>query len=153
MTDEAQSTFGPPFRDVREVIPHREPFLFIDRVVEMADRKIVAVRTFREDEPFFKGHFPDHPVVPGVLLIEALAQTMAYFALSHAPKGRVFLVGIDRARFRSIVSPGVELTLEVTIGEERLGVLAGKGKVLAGSTRVADASLMGYAGPEGGPLS
>jgi 3-hydroxyacyl-[acyl-carrier-protein] dehydratase len=144
---------SPPFKDVREVIPHRDPFLFIDRVVEMEGRRIVAVRTFRADEPFFQGHFPQQPVVPGVLLVEGLAQTMAYFALSHAPKGRVFLVGIDRARFRSVVSPGTEVTFEVEIGEERLGVLNGKGKVRAGKTRIADASLMGYAGPEGGPTA
>ncbi len=133
-------------RDVADVLPHKPPFLFVDRIVELTETKVVGVRLFREDEHFFKGHFPDHPVVPGVLLMEGLAQTMAYFALTQRKSERVFLVGIDRARFRSIVEPGKEVTYEVTIGEERFGTLTGKGKVMVGNQRIAEATLMGYAG-------
>jgi 3-hydroxyacyl-[acyl-carrier-protein] dehydratase len=140
------------FKDVRAVLPHREPFLFIDRVIELSERRVVSVRTFRPEEDFFRGHFPDHPVVPGVILVEALAQTMAYFALVQRAAPRVFLVGIDKARFRSIVEPGREIRFEIEVGEERLGMLTGKGKALSGDIRVADATLIGYAGEPGGPL-
>jgi 3-hydroxyacyl-[acyl-carrier-protein] dehydratase len=126
------------------VLPHREPFLFVDRVIEMTDRRIVAVRRFRAEEPFFAGHFPGRPIVPGVLLIEGLAQTMAYFALSRQASAHVFLVGVDRARFRSVVEPGQEVTYEVEIGEQRFGMLSGKGRVKQGASRVADASITGY---------
>ncbi len=135
-----------PFPDVREVLPHREPLLLLDRVVEMTDRRVVAVRTFRPDEPVFAGHFPGHAVVPGVYLVEGLAQTMAYYALCHRKAPRVFLVGIDRARFRSIVEPGHEVRFEVDVGDERFGMLTGKGKVFLGTTKVADAQVTGYAG-------
>lgn len=136
------------YPDVTSVIPHRAPFLFVDRVVEIAPNRIVAVRTFRLEEPYFQGHFPDHPVVPGVLMLEGLAQTMAYYTLNETKKKRVFLIGIDRARFRSMVEPGKEIRYEVDIGEERLGTLSGKGRVTAegGKQRVCDAELMGYAG-------
>ncbi len=110
------------------------------------------MRTFRAEEDFFRGHFPDHPVVPGVILVEALAQTLAYYALTQRAAPRVFLVGIDRARFRSVVGPGVEIRFEVEAGEERLGMLTGKGQAFSGASRVADATLIGYAGEPGGPL-
>lgn len=134
------------YPDVTSVIPHRPPFLFVDRVVEIGENRIVAVRTFRLEEAFFQGHFPDHPVVPGVLMLEGLAQTMAYYTLHKTKKERVFLIGIDKARFRSMVEPGKEIQYEVSIGEERLGTLSGKGRVTAGKQRVCDAELMGYAG-------
>jgi 3-hydroxyacyl-[acyl-carrier-protein] dehydratase len=137
---------GPPYPDVRSVIPHREPFLFIDRVVELGENRIVATRLFRADEPFFAGHFPKRAVVPGVLLVEGLAQTMAYFALCQQTSSQVFLVGIDRARFRSIVEPGQEVTFEVELGEQRLGMLTGRGRAKRDGARVADASIIGYSG-------
>jgi len=126
------------------VLPHREPFLFLDRVVELADRRIVGVRAFRPEEYFFAGHFPGRPVVPGVILIEGLAQTMAYYALVNQPASEVFLVGIDRARFRSVVEPDHEVTFEVDLGEQRFGILKGEGTVRFGGRRVADATLSGY---------
>lgn len=141
-----------PLPPPESVLPHRAPFLYIDRVVEVAERRIVAVRTFRAEEPFFAGHFPGQPVVPGVLLVEGLAQTLAYFALLQRASSKVFLVGIDRARFRSVVEPGEEVTFEVRVGEERFGMLSGEGKVRVGERRIADASLSGYSGGPGGLL-
>lgn len=135
-----------PYPDVREVLPHREPLLLIEKVIELSDRRVVAVRTFRADEPVFSGHFPGHPVVPGVYLVEGLAQTMAYYALLHRKAPRVFLVGIDRARFRSVVEPGAEVRFEVDVGDERFGMLTGKGKAFCGGKKVADAQVTGYAG-------
>lgn len=137
--------------DVREVLPHREPFLFVDRVVELEGTRIVGERTFRPEEPFFAGHFPGRPIVPGVLLVEGLAQTLAYFALRHRPAARVFLVGIDKARFRSVVEPGQLVRLEVQVGEERFGMLTARGVARAGGAKVADATLIGYSGDEARP--
>ena len=128
------------------MLPHREPFLFIDRVLQLSESSIVAGRTFRDDEPFFAGHFPGQPIVPGVLLVEGLAQAMAYFALLNRPASRIYLVGIDRARFRSAVTPGSEVIFEVRIGEERFGILTGEGQARVGERRVADATLKGYSG-------
>jgi 3-hydroxymyristoyl/3-hydroxydecanoyl-(acyl carrier protein) dehydratase len=135
-----------------EVLPHRPPFLFVDRIVSMTATQVVGVRTFRADEDFFKGHFPGQPIVPGVLLVEGLAQTMAYYALQFRKASRVFLIGIDRARFRGFVEPGVEVTYTVDVGEERFGTLDGKGRVTAGPRKLADADLRGYAGEPGGIL-
>ena len=134
------------------MLPHREPFLFIDRVLQLSESSIVAARTFRDDEPFFAGHFPGQPIVPGVLLVEGLAQAMAYYALVNRPASRVYLVGIDRARFRSVVKPGTEVTFEVRIGEERFGILTGEGQARVGERRVADAALKGYSGESSHPL-
>ena len=134
------------------MLPHREPFLFIDRVLQLSDSSIVASRMFRDDEPFFAGHFPGQPIVPGVLLVEGLAQAMAYYALVNRPASRVYLVGIDRARFRSVVTPGTEVTFEVRIGEERFGILTGEGQARVGERRVADATVKGYSGESSHPL-
>jgi 3-hydroxyacyl-[acyl-carrier-protein] dehydratase len=140
-------------RPVTEVLPHRHPFLFVDRVIELSEKKIIAERTFRADEAYFAGHFPDKPIVPGVLLLEGLAQTMAYLSLSVRKADRIFLIGIDKARFRGFVEPGTTVTYEVETGEERFSTLNGKGRVRDGKRRIADADLIGYAGSEGGPLS
>lgn len=141
-----------PFPSVVSVIPHRPPFLFIDRVVELSEDRVVAVRTFQPDESFFLGHFPGGPVVPGVVLIEALAQTMAYHSLLHHPSRQIFLVGIDEARFRSTIRPGTEVTFEVRVGEQRFGLTKGRGEVKVVTQPIASATLLGYAAePHGNP--
>jgi 3-hydroxyacyl-[acyl-carrier-protein] dehydratase len=140
-------------RPVSEVLPQKPPFLFVDRVLELTEKKIIAERTFRADESYFAGHFPDKPIVPGVLLLEGLAQTMAYLSLSIRKADRIFLIGIDKARFRGFVEPGTTVTYQVETGEERFSTLNGRGWVRDGKRRIADAELIGYAGSEGGPLS
>jgi 3-hydroxyacyl-[acyl-carrier-protein] dehydratase len=142
-----------PFPSVSSILPHRPPFLFIDRVVELSEDRVVAVRTFQADESFFLGHFPDRPVVPGVVLIEGLAQAMAYHSLLHQPSRQIFLVGIDQARFRSAVGPGIEVTFEVHVGEQRFGLMKGRGEVRTVTQHVASATLLGHsAEPHGNPI-
>jgi 3-hydroxyacyl-[acyl-carrier-protein] dehydratase len=141
-----------PFPSVSSILPHRPPFLFIDRVVEVSEDRVVAVRTFQADESFFLGHFPDRPVVPGVVLIEGLAQAMAYHSLLHHPSRQIFLVGIDEARFRSPIGFGIEVTFEVRVGEQRFGLIKGRGEVRTVTQHVASATLLGYAKePHGNP--
>lgn len=141
-----------PFPSVSSVLPHRPPFLFIDRVVELSEDRVVAVRTFQVDEPVFLGHFPDRPVVPAVVLIEGLAQAMAYHSLLHRPSREIFLVGIDRARFRAPIGFGIEVTFEVRVGEQRFGLMKGRGEVRTITQHVASATLLGYAAePHGNP--
>ena len=107
-------------REIMDNIPHRYPFLLVDRVVEVdPEKRIVAWKNVTINEPFFQGHFPGAPVMPGVLLIEALAQAGAYLILSGVPDRHerlVYFAGIDNARFRRPVVPGdrVTLTLDVT---------------------------------------
>jgi 3-hydroxyacyl-[acyl-carrier-protein] dehydratase len=100
---------------IKKLLPHREPFLFIDEVLEKSATRTIAKRTVREDEFFFTGHFPGEPIFPGVLIIEAIAQTGGVM-LMHRYKGSLPLfMGIDKARFRRIVRPGDTLLLEVEI--------------------------------------
>lgn len=131
-------------RSPHEVLPHRPPFLFVDRVLECTTTTARAVRIFRPDEEFFKGHFPGNPIVPGVLLLEAMAQTFAYLAIVERPKAKVYLTGVDRARFRKPVRPGEEVELRVEVEGMRLGLVRGKGVAVVGGAKVADALLTGF---------
>jgi beta-hydroxyacyl-ACP dehydratase FabZ len=105
-------------RAIAQILPHRYPFLLVDRVVELGDDKIVAYKNVSMNEPFFQGHFPGHPVMPGVLILEALAQAgalMAARAISFDPaKQVIYFLGIDGAKFRRTVVPGDRLELTVT---------------------------------------
>jgi beta-hydroxyacyl-ACP dehydratase FabZ len=107
-------------REIQAFLPHRYPFLLVDRVVELTDDKIVALKNVTANEPHFQGHFPGHPIMPGVLIIEALAQAGGILALSVIKKGGtditkklIFFMGIDKAKFRRPVVPGDQLRLQV----------------------------------------
>jgi 3-hydroxyacyl-[acyl-carrier-protein] dehydratase len=105
-------------RAISEILPHRYPFLLIDRVIEQTDDKVVAWKCVSGNELFFQGHFPGQPVMPGVLILEALAQTgaiLACKATSFDPaKQVIYFLGIDKAKFRKTVVPGDRLELTVT---------------------------------------
>jgi 3-hydroxyacyl-[acyl-carrier-protein] dehydratase len=118
--------------DIMTILPHRYPFLLIDRVVEIdPGQRVVAVRNVTANEPQFTGHFPGRPIMPGVLLVESLAQAGAVAVLSY-PENRgklVLFAGIDECRFRRIVIPGDTLRLEVTV--EKLGRVSGRARAVA----------------------
>ncbi|MEO0128090.1 MAG: 3-hydroxyacyl-ACP dehydratase FabZ [candidate division WOR-3 bacterium] len=105
--------------EIKKILPHREPFLFVDEVLEISDKRIVAKRTIKSDEYFFKGHFPSEPIMPGVLIVEAIAQTGGVMLLRKYPGAIPLFMGIDKARFRKIVRPGDTLIMEVELLQER----------------------------------
>ncbi|SFS19683.1 3-hydroxyacyl-[acyl-carrier-protein] dehydratase [Dyella sp. OK004] len=107
---------------IQHLLPHRYPFLLVDRVIELdPDKRVVALKNVTINEPFFQGHFPGHPVMPGVLIVEAMAQTAGLLTqISSRLKGNTgsplfYLAKVDNARFSAIVSPGDQLRMEVTL--------------------------------------
>lgn len=93
---------------IKDILPHRYPFLFVDKVVEKDEKRVIAIKNVSVNEPFFQGHFPDYPVMPGVLILEALAQVGAIAVLDmEQNKGKIgFLAGVDKCRFKRQVKPG-----------------------------------------------
>ena len=117
---------------IKETIPHRYPFLFVDKVTEIEEgKRVVGLKNVTINEPFFQGHFPDYPVMPGVLILEALAQVGAIAVLGiEENKGKIgFLAGVDKCRFKRQVKPGDTMKLEVEI--IRMKGPIGKGKGIA----------------------
>lgn len=117
---------------IKEVIPHRYPFLLVDKVLEMEEgKRIVALKNVTANEPFFQGHFPSYAVMPGVLMIEAMAQAGAIAVLNKEEnKGKLgFLAGVDKCRFKRQVRPGDQLKLEVEIVRVKGPIGKGKGTV------------------------
>ena len=131
---------------IQKIIPHRFPFLLVDAITELDPAKrIVGIKNVTMNEPFFSGHFPGTPVMPGVLIIEALAQVAAVLVLREIPdreKKLVYFSGIDRARFRQPVVPGDQLTLvvEVLRLKSRLGKL--RGEAFVREKLVAEAEIL-----------
>ena len=105
-------------REIQGLLPHRYPFLLVDRVVEVTADKVVALKNVSANEPFFQGHFPGHPVMPGVLHVEALAQAGAVLACKATgfdpAKQVIYFMAIDKVKFRRPVTPGDQVVLEVT---------------------------------------
>jgi 3-hydroxyacyl-[acyl-carrier-protein] dehydratase len=130
---------------IQKIIPHRFPFLLVDRIIEMEEgKRAVGIKNVSSNEWFFQGHFPKHPVMPGVLIVEALAQVGAVVVLKipqHAGK-IAFFAGIDKARFKKQVQPGDQLRLEVELTKLRDTVGKGNGKALVDGQLVAEADLM-----------
>jgi beta-hydroxyacyl-ACP dehydratase FabZ len=132
--------------DVLELLPHRYPFLLVDRVVEAESRqRIVAIKNVTHNEPFFPGHFPGDPVMPGVLIVEAMAQAAALLGFqdkkSRGESGLVVLMGLDKVRFRKPVRPGDELRLEVVVKRAGSKVWVAEGEARVGEALVASAQI------------
>jgi beta-hydroxyacyl-ACP dehydratase FabZ len=131
--------------EIQAVLPHRYPFLLLDRIEELElDRRIVAIKNVTFNEPFFQGHFPGRPVMPGVLMIEALAQAGGVLLFKTIPpKGKpvVFLTGVDKAKFRRPVVPGDQLRFEVDVVQRRPPFWKMQGKVLVAGEVVCEAEV------------
>jgi len=113
---------------IRDLLPHRYPFLLVDRVLEFeAGKSLQAIKNVSVNEPFFQGHFPEKPVMPGVLILEALAQATGLLAFATAdgkrePGTLYYLVGMDKARFKQPVEPGDQVRLSVEVIKTRRGI-------------------------------
>lgn len=132
-------------KQIQEIIPHRYPFLLVDKITELEPAKrAVGLKNVSINEPFFQGHFPDYPVMPGVLIVEALAQVGAVAILSvEENRGKIaFFAGLEKVRFRNQVKPGDVLTLEVEMTRVRGKVGKGKGIARVGEDVAVEAELM-----------
>ena len=135
----------PDIDEIRRILPHRYPMLLVDRIVEIGPERIVGIKNVTHNEPFFQGHFPDFPVMPGVLIVEALAQAGGVLALKDVPdreKKLVLLVAIENARFRRPVRPGDQLRLEMTLLKRKVSVIKMAGRATVYGALVAEAEVM-----------
>jgi len=141
--------------EIMEMLPHRYPFLLVDGITELdKEKRIVGIKNVTFNEPFFQGHFPGHPVMPGVLIIEAMAQVGGIFAYATNPAlgsdQVTYFVGIDKAKFRKPVVPGDSLRMVLEMVGCRRGIYNFGGKAYVGSTLVAEAELKATFAPRGG---
>lgn len=138
-----------PLYDINEImkrLPHRPPFLLVDKVLEISDTHIVAVKNVTMNEPFFTGHFPGNPVMPGVLQIEAMAQTGGLFLLNDMPVEETwdtYFLKIDNCRFKQKVIPGDTLVMRLDLlGPVRRGIASVAAKAYVGDKLVCEAEMM-----------
>ena len=135
---------------IKALLPHRYPFLLLDRIEELvAGERIVAIKNVTVNEPFFQGHFPGYPVMPGVLIMEALAQAGAVMMLKSMedPESKIpFFAGIDKGKFRRQVVPGDRLRLEVTVLRQRGSSCKLAGKAYVEEELAAEAEIMAVVG-------
>ena len=133
---------------VMALLPHRYPFLLIDRILEFeTDKKIVGLKNVTINEPFFQGHFPGHPIMPGVLLLEAMAQTGGVMALKSLPAEEVgkkvlYFMSIDKAKFRKPVMPGDQVLFELVLLKKRGTIMSFSGQAKVDGGVVAEAEMM-----------
>jgi 3-hydroxyacyl-[acyl-carrier-protein] dehydratase len=138
--------------EILRILPHRYPFLLVDRVIEVdGDRRLVALKNVSINEPFFEGHFPGSPVMPGVLTIEAMAQAGAILGLLHSKPEDVkdtliYFMGIDEARFRRPIVPGDQLRIVITVLRRKAIVWKMRGEVWVGEELAAEATLLSSVG-------
>ncbi len=138
-------------KKIMDFLPHRYPFLLVDRILEVIpDKKILALKNVTMNEPFFQGHFPGVPIMPGVLIVEAMAQTGGALCSVSRPeesKGALFFfMGMDKVRFRKPVVPGDQLIIEVQFLKIRSKVVKMSGIATVDNKRVAEAELMASIG-------
>lgn len=133
-----------PMAAIKDLLPHREPFLFVDRLETVSQERIVGYRTFTDSEPFFKGHFPSYPVVPGVVLVETMAQCggAGVKALGSIGSKLFFLATVDKAKFRRQVRPDEEVRLEIENVKISTRMIKQAGKAYVGNDLAAEAEWM-----------
>lgn len=130
---------------IREILPHRYPFLLVDRIIEIEEERIVGIKNVTANEPFFQGHFPNFPVMPGVLIVEAMAQVAGVLVLQSMPDRAsklVLLASVEEAKFRRPVLPGDVLRMEMTVLKRKASVAKMQGKALVDGVVVAEATVM-----------
>jgi len=132
-------------QEIMQFLPHRYPFLLIDRIVEFEDlKRIVAIKNVTFNEPFFQGHFPGVPIMPGVLIVEAMAQAggvLVFKTLPEREKKLVFFMGIESAKFRKPVRPGDQLRIEMDVVRVKSRVGKLRGKAFVDGSLVAEAGI------------
>jgi len=134
-------------QEIMETIPHRYPFLLVDKIVEMEiGKRIVGIKNVTMNEPFFQGHFPGHPIMPGVLILEAMAQTGGVLALKSVPPDQaknkvIYFMSIDNAKFRKPVIPGDQLRFELDVIRQRSNIMSLKALALVDNAVVAEAEM------------
>ena len=139
--------------EILTMLPHAYPFLLVDRIVEIElGKRIVGIKNVTYNEPFFQGHFPGRPIMPGVLIVEAMAQTAGVLVFKSMPeedyKKSVFFLGMDNVKFRKPVIPGDQLRLELEITRHRQSIWGFKGKAFVDEKLVAEADLLAMLGEE-----
>jgi 3-hydroxyacyl-[acyl-carrier-protein] dehydratase len=148
MSETVQSTEPATLLDIKQIqgiLPHRYPFLLVDRIVEIVPRqRIIGIKNVTINEPFFQGHFPGYPLMPGVLMVEAMAQTGGILLLTEVPDRAnklIVFTGIDKAKFRKPVTPGDQLRIVVDVLAFRRSVGRMEGKIYVGEKLVVEAVL------------
>jgi len=129
--------------EIMKILPHRYPFLLVDGVLEISENKIVAYKNISINEPQFLGHFPNYPIMPGVLIIEGLAQTAGILLMKDLKEDSIPLfLGIDKARFKSEVRPGDKLIYEIEVIQEKMGMYKLKATAKVENKKVTTAELL-----------
>jgi len=131
--------------EIKQIIPHRYPFLLVDRIVERTSDEMVGIKNVSANEPFFEGHFPNNPIMPGVLILEAMAQTGAILVLSAHPAYRdqpFYFASVDKVRFRKPVRPGDQLVMKVKLQKQRGVFFKMLGEAFVDDKLVAEAEMM-----------
>ena len=146
-------TQPPTLDEIKRVLPHRYPFLLVDRILSMElGQHIVGLKNVTVNEPFFAGHFPNNPIMPGVLIVEAMAQVAGILALLSAPENlgnqNLFLMSLDKVRFRRPVVPGDQLILDLKVLRGGKKFFKMEGKATVDDNLVAEAELMAMVGKQ-----
>jgi len=130
---------------IREILPHRYPMLLVDRIEELEPERIVGIKSVTVNEPFFIGHFPDYPVMPGVMIVEAMAQVAGVLVLSQIEDRKnkvVLLAAVEEAKFRKPVRPGDQLRIEMKVAKRKATIAKMFGTASVNGAVVAEATMM-----------
>lgn len=131
-------------KEIMQVLPHRYPFLLVDRILEVEEGvRVVGIKNVTMNEPFFQGHYPGHPVMPGVLIVEAMAQVSGFLLLNQENTGKIpYFTGIDSVKFRKPVVPGNQLRIESEMIKLRRNIAKVSSRALVGEEIVTEGELM-----------